>query len=245
MQRLVGAFFAIFYRYSRGLCRVSSRRAGFSAFLLLCWAAVIGLTGGCAVFFTTQPETGEADSGTVLLSDDFSDPLSGWGVWNRDGGAVGYDLDGLRIAVDESQYDYWSVAGRSFGDVQVEVDATKLAGPDDNDYGIICRYVDKANFYLLVISSDGYYGIAKVRSGQYSMIGSDQLQYSSAIAQGNQLNHLRADCVGSTLRLYANGQLLMTAKDRDFATGDVGVLAGAYNEQGVDILFDNFVVKKP
>lgn len=245
MQNLVRARISIHHSFRQALDRFSPRRAKFSALLLLVWAGIMGLTSGCAVFLTQRPETNTVESGTILLSDDFSDQLSGWGVWDREGGSVSYALDGLRISVKESQFDYWSVAGRSFGDVQIEVDATKMAGPDDNDYGLICRYVDKGNFYLLVISSDGYYGIAKVRMGEYSMIGSDQLQYSSVIAHGNKHNHLRADCVGSTLRLYANDHLLMTAKDSDFATGDVGLLAGAYNEQGVDILFDNFVVKKP
>lgn len=37
----------------------------------------------------------------------------------------------------------------------------------------------------------------------------------------------------------------MEAEDEDFRAGDVGVVTGTYNVQGVDILFDNFVVKKP
>lgn len=245
MHRLVRACIKSTHLHRQTLDRVCPLRAGFSTFLLLLWAVLMALTGGCAVFFPTQPEASAAEPGEVLLVDDFSDQLSGWGVWNREGGTVSYDQEGLRIIVNETQFDYWSVAGRTFDDVVVEVDATKIAGPDDNDFGMICRYIDKSNFYLLVISSDGYYGIAKVRMGQYSMIGADQLQYSSAIARGNSQNHLRADCTGSILRLYANGQLLMEAEDSDFSSGDVGLLAGAYNEQGVDILFDNFVVKKP
>jgi len=212
---------------------------------LLVWGAVLMFVSGCTMLFAGNTVTDPFEPGSTLLSDDFSAELSGWGIWDREGGSVTYDQDGLRIMVNETQFDYWSVAGRNFGDVQVEVDAKKLAGPNDNDFGIICRYLDKNNFYMLVISSDGYYGIAKVRMGQYSMIGADQLQYSSAIAQGSRQNHLRADCVDSTLRLYANNQLLMEAVDKDFTSGDVGLLAGAYNESGVDILFDNFVVKKP
>jgi hypothetical protein len=98
---------------------------------------------------------------------------------------------------------------------------------------------------MLVVTSDGYYGIAKMKTGQYSMIGADQLQYSQAIAGAHALNHLRADCAGPRLALYANGQKLMEARDGDFQSGDVGVIAGAYNEAGVDIYFDNFVVKQP
>jgi len=200
----------------------------------------------CAPISTGRASADIATPGAVLFSDDFSDPPSGWGIWSRDGAKVAYHDGGLRIWVSETQYDFWSVAGKNFTDVQVEADATRLDGPDDNDFGILCRYLDKDNFYMLVVTSDGYYGIAKMRGGQYSMIGSDQLQYTgSAINRGSSSNHLRADCIGSTLRLYANGQMLMEARDTDFSSGDVGVLAGAYNTPGVDILFDNFVVKKP
>lgn len=183
--------------------------------------------------------------GTVLFTDDFANPPSGWGTWNRDGASISYYAGGLRIQVNETQHDYWSVTGKNFYDVQVEVDAVKLNGPDDNDFGVVCRYVDAENFYALVISSDGYYGIAKRKDGEYSMIGADTLQYSPAIGQGQAVNHLRADCSGTVLRLFANGEQLIEVEDSDLAYGDVGLLAGAYDGQGVDIYFDNFVVKKP
>ncbi|HEX9018743.1 MAG TPA: hypothetical protein VF806_06135 [Anaerolineaceae bacterium] len=191
------------------------------------------------------PKDSTVKSGTVLFADDFSKTPDGWGNWSRDGSKVDYAEGGLRILVDENQFDFWSVSGHKFGDVQIEVDALKRSGPDDNDYGIICRYLNKDNFYMLVVSSDGYYGIARMKSGQYSMIGSDKLQYSQAISQGNVTNHLRADCVGSKLSLYANGQKLMEASDTNFVSGDAGVLAGSYNGKGVEVIFDNFVVKKP
>ncbi len=200
---------------------------------------------GCVPFSFGWAASPTAKPGTVLFADDFSHPPSGWGIWNRDGASVEYHDDGLRIQVNTRQYDFWSVAGRNFSDVQIETDATKIGGPNDNDFGILCRYLDKDNFYLLVVSSDGYYGIAKLKTGRYSMISTDTLQYSPAVAAVKGRVHLRADCVGDRLSLYANSVKLVDAKDSDFASGDVGVLAGAYNEQGVDILFDNFVVKKP
>lgn len=185
-------------------------------------------------------------SGDVLFKDDFSNSNSGWGEWTKEGALVAYDPSGgLRILVTETQYDFWSVSGRQFSDVQMEVDAMLIGGPTDNDFGLICRYLDESNFYMLLVSSDGYYGIAKMKDGQYSMIGSDQLQYSMAIAQGQSTNRLRGDCVGQNLVLYVNDQKLMETVDGDFASGDVGLLAGAYDEPSVDILFDNFVVKKP
>ncbi len=210
---------------------------------LLCVALPI-LLSAC---FPSMPDQAieTVPPGTVLFTDDFANPPSGWGTWSRDGASISYYAGGLRIQVNETQHDYWSVTGKNFYDVSVEVDAVKLNGPDDNDFGIVCRYMDAENFYALVISSDGYYGIAKRVTGVYSMIGADTLQYSLAIGQGQAVNHLRADCTGSALRLYANGQMLIEAQDTDLAYGDVGLIAGAYDNQGVDIYFDNFVVKKP
>lgn len=207
---------------------------------------ILLVNAGCAPISARGAAPELTKPGDILFLDDFSDPPSGWGIWTRDGASVDYHEEGLRIQVSEPQYDFWSVAGLNFEDAIIEVDATTLDGPDDNDFGIICRYQDKDNFYMLVVSSDGYYGIAKMRGGQYSMIGAQQLQYNrGAIAGGRARNHLRADCVGPKLRLYVNGQKLMEAEDEDFRAGDVGVITGTYNVQGVDILFDNFVVKKP
>jgi hypothetical protein len=214
-------------------------------FFLLLVLLIPAFTTGCGSLLPGGMSTATVLPGSVLFKDDFSNPPSGWGTWNKDGALVEYHNGGLRILIQRPQYDFWSVAGQKFGDARIEVDATKIGGPDDNDFGLICRYLDKDNFYMLVATNDGYYGIAKMKAGQYSMIGADQLQYSSEIAQGQAANHLRADCVGSSLALYANNKKLMEAHDTEFSSGDVGVMAGAYDLQGVDILFDNFVVMKP
>jgi len=47
----------------------------------------------------------------------------------------------------------------NFVDTLVHTRALKLNGPDDNMFGILCRYQDEENYYALVIGSDGYYGV--------------------------------------------------------------------------------------
>lgn len=200
---------------------------------------------GCLPASRSEAARLENETGSVLYTDDFSDPPSGWGTWKRGGALVEYHAGGLRIRVDETHYDFWSVSGQNFTDARIEVDAAMLDGPSDNDFGIICRYQDRDNFYMLVVSSDGYYGAAKLKNGLYRMIGTDQLQYSSVITQGQATNRVRADCVGDVLSLYVNGQKLLEVRDGDFQDGDVGLIAGSYAIKGVDILFDNFVVKEP
>ena len=110
---------------------------------------------------------------------------------------------------------------------------------------MICRHRDDQNFYYFVISADGYYAIGKVKEGEQSLLGQDAMRYSSAIKTGVAINHLRADCQGSTLRFYINQAPIALVEDFDFIEGDVGLLAGTLNEGGLDVLFDNFVVVHP
>ena len=133
-------------------------------------------------------------------------------------------------------------------DIRIEVDAKKQAGPDANHFGIICR-LDRANtwdYYMFLITSEGKYGIAKSsRAEGTTWLGATELTPSDAINLGDEINHIRADCVGSTLTLYVNGQKLLEAQDSSLPEGDVGLVAGSTVEGGVDILFDDFKLYAP
>jgi hypothetical protein len=180
-----------------------------------------------------------------LYSDDFSDPSSGWNRVTAERGQSDYADGVYRIFVDEPNVDIWSLAGQKFGNVSVEVDAYKVGGQRDNRFGLICRAISPDSFYAFIVSSDGYYGIGKIKGQEYRLIGMDALQPSDAIHQGSALNSLRADCNGDTLTLYANGVKLAEVKDSEFAFGDVGLIAGTYDTAGTDIRFDNFSVRLP
>jgi hypothetical protein len=183
----------------------------------------------------------------ILFTDDFSSSSSGWDNVRDTTGMTDYDQDGYRIQVLESNTDYWANPGLSgLGDVSVSVEVKKLAGPEDNDFAVLCRYVDTENFYAFLASSDGFYGITKVVGGNQELLGQDQLLPTDAIQQGEGvMNTLRGDCVGSTLTLYINGAQVASVEDTTFTTGDVGLMAGTFDTSGTDILFDNFVVRKP
>ena len=182
----------------------------------------------------------------AIYEDDFSNPASGWETWSdANGSFVAYQNGGLRILVKDSQFDYWSRPGKRFVDARVEVDAIKLAGLNDNDFGLICRYQDRNNFYAFLASSDGYAGILKIEDGKYKVISGTELAYSTALQQNEALNHMQADCIGQSLTLLANGQVVARAQDGTFAAGEVGVIAGTNATPMVDVFFDNFVVSKP
>lgn len=187
--------------------------------------------------------TGKTDS-DVLFQDDFSKSSSGWDTWSGDSGSTDYVDGTYQIMVNDSQYDLWANPGENYTDVSVEVDAVMVGGPEDNDFGILCRYVDVENYYFGIISSDGYYAIGTVVGGDQKIIA-ENMQPSDGIKTGFESNRIRFDCVGSTLSLYVNGKLVQEETDSNFASGDVGLMAGTFDTGGTQISFDNFVVSKP
>jgi hypothetical protein len=187
-----------------------------------------------------------ANDPSVIFTDDFSDKSCGWDQVMEADGATDYTTDGkYRIYVNTPMLDVWSNPKQNFTDVIVEVDATKAGGPDDNLFGILCRYQDKSNYYELVITSDGYYDIRKIRNNQPQPLLAEDFQFSDKIPTGGGTVRLGARCVGPTLTLLINGIALAEVQDDDLASGDIGLIAGTFSEPAVEIHFDNLVVRKP
>jgi hypothetical protein len=189
------------------------------------------------------PPVSTANPGDVLYQEQFENNTTGWARIANDNGIMDYDGGGYRILVRQPQLNVWSTSEQNFGDVRVEADVIRLNGPDENRMGLICRYRG-GDYYFFMISNDGYYVIGKFIGGMTLPLGQSEMQASDAIQTGT-MNHLRADCIGDKLTFYINFTEVASATDSDFPSGDVGVLAGAFSEPGVDVLFDNFVVLQP
>ncbi len=187
----------------------------------------------------------EIPSGAVLYDETFTDPESGWRTANNNGSYVIYQAEGLHFFVDQSNLDLWSSPGLKFQDVRIDAEAIKIDGPDNNTFGILCRLQDEKNFYAFVISSDGYAGIYKVVDGAYSLLNHQSMEFTSAIRQGEAINYLSATCEGDQLGFTVNGEMLFEVKDEQFLSGDIGLMAGSFDDPQVNIFFDNITVFKP
>ena len=183
-------------------------------------------------------------AGATLFKDDFSSPTSGWDRTKYTEGIMDYDGGGYRILVNALQANFWSSPHKDFSDVRIEVDAGKLAGPDENRIGLICRS-DGKSYYFFLVSSDGYYGLGIFQNGKADLLGQSEMTSSGNIHTGEAINHLRADCKGNDLSFYVNGFQLADVHDATLTHGDVGLLAGTFGQPGADIVFDNFVALKP
>lgn len=174
--------------------------------------------------------------------DSFDNVRNGWKLVHSRQADITIEGGQLRIAVKQPDSLAWSIAaGKQFADFTLDVDATLLSGPDDNDYGVIIRHVDDDNFYRFEISGDGYYNIQKRLKGKWEELVPDWTP-SDAIHQSKATNHLRVTCAGALMTFYVNQIQLIQITDASFARGQVGVLAGALTEPSVLVAFDNLQV---
>lgn len=182
---------------------------------------------------------------TVLFSDDFSDPTSGWGTYNGSDGQVRYQ-DGYFYIKDYTNPEgtIYGEAGQTFTDFVLEVETWLIGGTDDNWHSVGCRWQGEDNYYALAISADGFYEIIKVVSGSLT-----SLVYptsSSHINTGvDAVNLIRIECIGDQLSLYVNGHLLDTVYDSTFSGGDITLAANALSGSYTEVGYDNVVVTEP
>lgn len=212
------------------------------AFLIL-WLA------GCAkiplVSNFLDSSTQSATQANQLFFDDFSETKSGWDHFSGEIGITDYKAETYQITVNEPNTDLFANPGQLFKDVVVEVTATRISGPVNNNYGVICRYRDENNFYSAQISSDGYAGIFRMKDGVLKLLGNESMIPVPAILGGTAENRIRFECIGSSLALAVNGTPVDAREDKSFDKGDVGLIAGTYEESGTLVAFDDFRVSQP
>jgi len=203
------------------------------------WGVFVTLLG---VLVLAACGGGESGGETAAFSDSFDTP-GNWRTSSDPEVEIAYADSGLRIEIKVLDRVAWSVAGQSFKDGVVAVDATPIAGPDDNAYGLVVRHVDDRNFYRFEISSDGFFAV-QVPQGSFGWELLVDWTESAAIHRGKQTNRLKVECQGPTMVFFVNDVELTRVQDDRYSEGDVGVIGGTfYVEAGAQILFDNFAVE--
>jgi hypothetical protein len=99
---------------------------------------------------------------------------------------------------------------------------------------------DFSQYYVFEIYPDGIYAIWNYDTGNWTLLAEGQ---SGSINLGTASKRLKVERNGATIAAYANGQLLTTVSDNSFiGSREMGLVAFSYDQPGVDIRFDNFVV---
>jgi len=182
--------------------------------------------------------------------DDFSDPNSGWDVYNESFGSAGYQ-DGYYFVTATGSSEAVALYAKNYDNTTIDVDAEPVSGPSDNnfEYGVSCRVQSNLDSYDFSISADGYFAVYVVTDGGStftSLLQGDEYQYSDAINQDLSLNHLTVTCNGSHLTFAVNGQVLYDGQDSTFSNGQIGLFTDIFDETTPDeVHFDDLLVSAP
>ncbi len=203
-------------------------KRGFGILGVLCLALLLG---GCG--------RGEG----LPWEEDFSAP----GAWKLESDAaarVTVEEGVLRISIAAPNQLAWASAGKDLRDFRLRVEASQVAGPDDNEYGVLVRMQDPRNFYAFSVSGDGYFLVSRFVDGVRQPLGADWSP-SDAVHPGAGTNVLEVVAQGNRLTFIVNDRQLAQVEDDRFVRGDIGLYAGSFYEGGVEVHFDNLRVTAP
>ncbi len=148
----------------------------------------------------------------------------------------------LRIHVAEIGQVAWASAGRTYGNCRLTVEATQLAGPSDNEYGVLLRLQDDRHFYAFSVSGDGYVRAARYDGVSWTVLGADWTP-NAAVRQGEATNILEVEATGATFVFRVNGEQVLQVADTTYPKGDIALYAGTFSEGDLTITFDNLKVE--
>jgi hypothetical protein len=195
--------------------------------------------------FLTSFRVTRSAPGQVVLNEDFNRADPGWRTGPTPEGlsviAAGVLLVGNQTSSPNSTLVTHSTL---FTDVIVEADMMLLDGAEATWHGVVCRDT-AAGENKFTIRSDGYYSL-ELWSAGVLMPGSVKPASHPAIRTGRgAVNRLRAECVGTRLRMLVNDTVVADVTDGTLRNGTVGLSVSSSQGESATVLIDNVRFIRP
>jgi hypothetical protein len=242
----------------------------------------LGITLGIVTDWLYELPVDRPDPGEFLYATTFDAFNEEWDMYRGRDSALVVDsaefktgwLAGEALSIDygtgDSEGLVWSTLDRKFNDFDLRVTTQVVSGPDEESmYGVMFRYKDKENFYLFLMSGDGYYSLRKVTNGVIEKVS--DWNTSDVIRQGQGANEIRIVADYDSFRFFVNGQsmrlclkgknlnsmwagpeacveggeLTTVYRDPSFKQGKIALFAGSVYGSEVSVAFDDMLVAGP
>lgn len=187
----------------------------------------------------------------VEMTDDFSDPATGWPVQDAGGVSYGYDagvyrfrntLPGqARLAVFDEVYTYTGT--------HAEVEAALVDGQPESGFGLVFRWLENEGFYVFAINGEGAISMWAFEDNSWRELRGLNQQWtpSEAVFTDGRANLIGVVADGDHLIGLVNGEIVIDVTDDTFDMGAVGFYVATTQGQvdGVlaEVEFDNFFVE--
>jgi len=184
---------------------------------------------------------------TVAFSDTFNDNVSGWlttgaqSAWGTLTRTITHSL--YRWEVDAVQSVGLFATSEVFTttDFHLRLDAQRLSGPEDAEYGVVLRYHENS-YYSFMLRDDGYFRFDVWADFAWAGL----LDWTETLAiQPGQINHIGVTGTAERFELYINDVQVAIVNDATLSVGEVGVAVGITSSGAATFTFDNLWVYVP
>jgi hypothetical protein len=207
----------------------------------LVWLVLLLALAACDSFADS------ATSADVLLQESFAPASIGpWLLEGDDWGRTAVINEELIISINApNTLQYAMLAEPTFSDFQLEVDAKQIAGSPESSFGLLARMQESGEFYRFSITGSGLYMVERrAANGAWTQYLPDWTD-SAAINQGlSAANRLKLVADGAKFSFYVNDTLLHQLDDALFLDGNIALDAGTFGQAGLQVSFDNLVVRE-
>ncbi len=153
------------------------------------------------------------------------------GLWDTEGESWYPDNDVLVQASTSGTPR--AIAGTSVADqsVQARVRPTAFGAAAQAWFGLMARVVDSSNYYYVTVRRNNTISLRRLTDGVIHVLDSGTLN----VAQGTAYR-LRLETIGSSIRAYVNGKLLLEATDSTIESGRYGFVTYSAAAEFGDLL---------
>jgi len=183
------------------------------------------------------------EPGSNILSDDFSSEK--WGTGTDAASSIEYANETLQMVVNQRNHFVWSRPNNEvYENIHMEVTVINNGTDSTTAFGLICNLAG-GDFYYFGITPAGQYAIALASEDAVDVFltNDDAWGDSDLIAVNAESYRVGVDCGEGILNLYVDGQVIATALDDTYTSGQVALFAWSdVDAITTDVSFDDFMM---
>jgi len=205
---------------------------------------IVGEGGAPEATATRLGEGPTEPMATIALSDDFSDPSSGWPTRSEDTYGLGYEGGEYFIEhIQRNDASRWQTyPDYTFSDFTAEVEVRFETEDEYVGAALIWRWQDNDNFYRFRVRNTGEYDLVKRVGGEWQ----DLIPATSSphINSGIATNRLKVTAAADLIQIYVNDHHLADFTDSSLDQGSIGLYASVFTESPITtrVFFDSLQV---